>query len=58
MRMTASPPDLRSFVAADLREVLADPDFDDALPGFLGGDSVSQSRAVLLRARIEAASRL
>ena len=31
-------------------------DFDDALPGFLGSDSVSQSRATLLRSRIEAAS--
>lgn len=56
--LTASPPDLRSFVAAELQQVLADPDFDDALPGFLGGDSVSQSRAALLRTRIEAASRL
>lgn len=55
--LAASPPELRTFVAAELSKVLADPDFDDALPGFLGSDSVSQNRASLMRTRIEAASR-
>jgi hypothetical protein len=56
--LASGPPDLRRFVAAELHRVLANPDFDDALPGFLGGDSVSQGRAILLRTRLEAAGRV
>lgn len=52
--LVGSPPELRRFVAAEVRAMLSEPDLDDVLPGFLGADAQKQQRASLLRQRLEA----
>jgi hypothetical protein len=41
--------ELRTYVAAELTRLLADPTFQEALPAFLSGDPGSQARLPLLR---------
>jgi hypothetical protein len=49
----ASAPDaLRSFLALAFRSLLANPEFLDALPGHLPGDTASQQRLPLLMDRL------
>jgi hypothetical protein len=45
--------DLRSFVTHEIRDLLANPAFIDALPGFLLPDAASQSRIGITLTRLE-----
>lgn len=48
-----SAPELRSYIRASLRTFLADPKFNDALPGHLPGDAGSQARLPMLKKKLE-----
>lgn len=48
----ASSPELRAYLAAQFAQWLQNPDFEDALPGHLPGDSASQARLPLLLHRL------
>jgi predicted nucleotidyltransferase len=43
-----APVNLRAYLAHAAKELLAEPRFRDALPGFLPGDAISQQRVPLL----------
>jgi hypothetical protein len=49
-----APPDVRGYVASEMRRLLGTRQFLDALPGFLLPDSASQARQPLLRERLNA----
>jgi len=48
----AAPRPVREYIAAALRELLANPDFVEALPGFLLPDAASQARRPLIERRM------
>ena len=48
--------DFRDYLVNGVRSLLAEPDFREALPGFLSSDSASQSRLPLLRKKLEGIS--
>jgi hypothetical protein len=47
---------VRAYIASELRSLLANPDFIDALPGFLLPDAANQARRVILKERLQALS--
>lgn len=51
--LLASTPAVRRYVIEELQRLLAHPDLDERLPGFLSADELSQQRAVVLKRRIE-----
>jgi hypothetical protein len=51
-----APPDVRLYLASEIRELLSTERFVDALPGFLLPDSATQGRLPLLPARLAALS--
>jgi len=53
----ASPQDLRRYVADAVRNLLSEPRFLDALPGYLLPDEANQARAGSLIAKLSALSR-
>jgi hypothetical protein len=56
--VASAPSDLRTYLAEVTTELLAEPRFRDALPGFLPGDAISQQRLPLvLRRLIQLAAR-
>lgn len=50
--VASAPEALRSYLAVELRKLLANPLFLDALPGHLPGDAASQQRLPLLMDRL------
>jgi hypothetical protein len=46
--LRGAPEDLRTYIAAEISSLLSTPQFVDALPGHLPGDSASQSRVPAL----------
>jgi len=50
----AADPDVRAYIAAEVRALLDNPDFIEALPGFLSPDAGSQARRSILEARLRA----
>lgn len=52
--LSTAAPDIRSFVASELQQLLRRRDFVDAVPGFLLPDSASQGRSRLLLDRLAA----
>jgi len=46
--------DFREYLVNGVCSLLAEPDFQEALPGFLTGDTASQSRLPALRKKLEA----
>ena len=40
----ATPPELREYLAKEMRALIEAPDFMDALPGHLPGDAASQAK--------------
>jgi len=53
-----SAPELRTFLAEAVRELLSASRFHDALPGHLSADAASQARIVSLSAKLEALSKI
>jgi predicted nucleotidyltransferase len=51
-------PELRSYVIAAVRALVADPRFNEALPGHLPPDRASQQRLPKLRAKLQAVAAL
>ena len=49
----AGPEDVRAYIAAKFRELLAAPKFFDALPGYLLPDQASQGRVSILLERLK-----
>ena len=49
----SAPEDVRAFVAAEIRKLLATREFLDALPGYLFPDHVSQARVSILLDRLK-----
>ena len=49
----SSDPQLRSYIADEIRSLIANPEFIEALPGHLPGDDVSQARLPLIRERLQ-----
>jgi hypothetical protein len=54
--IAAAPADVRAYVASTFRELLANPDFIDALTGFLMPDAASQARRPILEERLRSLS--
>lgn len=52
--VAASPTDVRDYIGEEIRALLDDPDFLEALGGFLLPDAASQRRRSLLEARLRA----
>lgn len=52
--LRAAAPEVRSYIASEVHQLLARRDFIDALPGFLLPDSASQGRGRLLVDRLAA----
>jgi hypothetical protein len=50
--LPVSEPTLRAYVADELRSLLQDDGFVDALPGYLPGDDASQARLPIVRERL------
>jgi len=50
--------EVRAYIASDVRSLLDDPDFGEALPGFLLPDAASQARRGLVEERLRALSEL
>jgi hypothetical protein len=46
--------DVRAYIAGEIQALVANPDFTDALPGFLLPDAASQARRSLLESRLRA----
>lgn len=55
--IAASDSDVRAYIAADIRSLLENPDFIEALPGFLLPDAASQARRSLVEQRLQALAR-
>lgn len=53
----AADPDVRGYIASEVRALLDNQDFIDALPGFLLPDSGSQARRSIIEARLRALAR-
>jgi hypothetical protein len=53
----AAEPDVRDYIASEIRALLDNQDFVDALPGFLLPDPASQARRALIEARLRALAR-
>lgn len=51
--VAGAPDDVRAFIAAEIRDLLAHADFIEALPGFLLPDRASQARLPLLVERLK-----
>jgi hypothetical protein len=49
----AAPRPVREYIAAPLRDLLANPDFVEALPGFLLPDAASQGRRQSIERRMK-----
>ena len=54
----AAEPEVRAFIAGEIRTLLRAPDFVDAVPGFLLPDAASQARRALLEGRLRAIAAL
>jgi hypothetical protein len=54
----AAPPGLRQYLIAAVKELLAAPAFDEALPGQIPPDQASQQRLPKLRAKLRGISQL
>ena len=54
----AAEPEVRAFIAGEIRTLLRAPDFVDAVPGFLLPDAASQARRALLEDRLRAIAAL
>ena len=54
----AAEPEVRAFIAGEIRTLLRAPDFVDALPGFLLPDAASQARRALREDRLRAIATL
>jgi hypothetical protein len=52
--VTAAGTEVRAYIATEVRALLDDPDFIEALPGFLLPDAGSQARRRLLEERLRA----
>ncbi len=52
--ITASPADIRQFIADTIAELLTDSDFRDSLPGHLPPDDASQQRLPIVLRRLQA----
>lgn len=52
--VTGAAVDVRTYIARQIQMLLDNPDFADALPGFLPPDAASQARRGLLEARLRA----
>jgi predicted nucleotidyltransferase len=52
--LRAAEPELKEFVAGEVRQLLAVPEFIDTLPGFLRPDDASQARLPMLLDRLRA----
>jgi len=50
----AADPDVRAYIAAEVRALLDNPDVIEALPGFLSPDAGSHARRSILEARLRA----
>ncbi|MBY0492644.1 MAG: nucleotidyl transferase AbiEii/AbiGii toxin family protein [Cyanobacteria bacterium] len=50
--------DVRAYIASEIRRLMSDEDFREAIPGFLLPDSASQSRRALLEGRFNAIAAL
>jgi hypothetical protein len=53
----AAAEEVRSYIAQEFRELLAIPQFIDALPGYLLPDAASQARLPILAGRIKEVSK-
>lgn len=56
--VAGAEPDLRAYLANEFAQLLATPDFIDALPGFLSPDEASQRRLPILKQRALSIARL
>ena len=54
----AAEPEVRAFIAGEIRTLLHAPDFVDAVPGFLLPDAASQARRALREDRLRAIATL
>jgi hypothetical protein len=52
--VAAADPEVRAYVAAEVRALLDNPDFIEALPGFLLPDAGSQARRAIVEERLRA----
>ena len=50
--VAAAPDDVRAYIGAEMRALLQNPDFAEALAGFLLPDRASQARRPLLESRL------
>ena len=50
--MSAAPPDLQAYVASTIEDLLAEPNFTEALPAHLPPDEASQARLPLVIERL------
>jgi hypothetical protein len=50
--------DVRVYIVAEIRALMSDDDFREAIPGFLLPDAASQSRRALLEERLNAIAAL
>lgn len=50
--VAVAPDDVRTYIATEIRALLDNPDFIEALPGFLLPDPASQARRSLLEGRL------
>jgi len=55
--VAAASSGVRDYLAAEIRALLDNPDFIEALPGFLLPDTASQARRALLEERLRKLSR-
>lgn len=55
--IAAAGPEVRAYIASEFQRLLADPDFVEALSGFLMPDAASQARRGLLEERLRTLSR-
>ena len=49
----SGPEDVRAYIAAEIRKLLATAEFLDALPGYLLPDQASQARVSILIERLQ-----
>jgi hypothetical protein len=56
--VAAAEPDVRSFIASEIAVLMANPEFREALPGFLLPDPASQARRSILEQRLSAIAAL
>jgi len=52
--VAAAPTDVRGYIGTEIRALLNDPNFLEALGGFLLPDAASQGRRSLIEARLRA----